>query len=146
MCPGFGTKMGWGSPVTLGLLALGVAALVATIAIERRSDHPFLDLRLFGNRMFSGAALANTAIGMLIVTQQLLQLAGRMKPVDAALLTLGYAAAVTFCMRAGEVLLRRYGDGRGAVPARQHRPAGGVRGHHRGLRAPGRPGVHVGVT
>lgn len=81
--------------------------------IEGRVRQPFLDLRLFRNRMFSGATLANfllnTSIGMLIVTQQLLQVAGGMKPLDAGLLTLGYAVTVIAFMRVGERLLRRYG-------------------------------------
>lgn len=109
----FGAKIGWSNPVTWALLVFGLAMLAATVVVEGRVAHPFLDLRLFRNRMFSGATLANfllnTAIGMLIVTQQLLQLAGGMKPFDAGLLTLGYAFTVIAFMRVGEVLLRRFG-------------------------------------
>ncbi len=109
----FGAKIGWASPITLALAAVAIVGLVLTVVIEGRVRQPFLDLRLFRNRMFSGATLANfllnTSIGMLIVTQQLLQVAGGMKPLDAGLLTLGYAVTVIAFMRVGERLLRRYG-------------------------------------
>lgn len=109
----FGAKIGWADPRTWLLLAAGIAMLVVTVAIERRAAQPFLDLHLFGNRMFTGAVIANfllnTAIGMLIVTQQLLQLAGGLTPLAAGLHTLGYAFTVIFFMRAGEILLRRFG-------------------------------------
>ncbi|MEP6642800.1 MAG: MFS transporter, partial [Gaiellales bacterium] len=49
---------GWGSGTVLGLLALGVAALAVFVVIERRSDHPLLDLALFRNRTFIGVMVA----------------------------------------------------------------------------------------
>jgi EmrB/QacA subfamily drug resistance transporter len=49
---------GWGSGTVLGLLALGVAGLAVFVLIERRSDHPLLDLALFRNRTFVGVMVA----------------------------------------------------------------------------------------
>jgi EmrB/QacA subfamily drug resistance transporter len=51
-----GNPEGWGSPVIL-ICLIGAAALLASfIAIERRSDHPMLDLSLFRNPAFNGVS------------------------------------------------------------------------------------------
>lgn len=42
----------WGDPVTTALLVLGAALLVAFVFIERRVDHPMMDLSLFRIRLF----------------------------------------------------------------------------------------------
>jgi len=44
---GEGRDWGWGSGRTLGLLALGVVALVAFVVVELRVAEPLMDLRLF---------------------------------------------------------------------------------------------------
>lgn len=65
--------------------------------------------------MITGALLSNFAvnmtIGMLIVSQQMLQLARpeRFDAWHAGLLTLGFAIAVISCIRIGEKLLQRFG-------------------------------------
>jgi EmrB/QacA subfamily drug resistance transporter len=51
-----GTQYAWGSPTVLGLAALGAAALVAFIVVERRAAEPVLPLRLFRDRNFSASA------------------------------------------------------------------------------------------
>ncbi|HET6482027.1 MAG TPA: MFS transporter, partial [Actinoplanes sp.] len=48
---------GPGAPVVFVSLAVGVAALVAFVLVERRSPHPMLPVRIFKNRAFSGANL-----------------------------------------------------------------------------------------
>ena len=51
-----GNPEGWGSPLILACL-IGAAALMALfIAIERRTDHPMLDLTLFRKRAFNGVS------------------------------------------------------------------------------------------
>jgi MFS family permease len=40
------TTWGWGSPRTLGLLALGLATLVAWVRLELAADQPLIDMRL----------------------------------------------------------------------------------------------------
>jgi EmrB/QacA subfamily drug resistance transporter len=47
---------GWGSPRTLGGLALTAALAAAFVAWERRTEHPMLDLSLFGNPRFTAAS------------------------------------------------------------------------------------------
>ena len=44
---------GFGSPVVLGLLATGVAAMALFIAIEKRVEQPMLDLDLFADRLLT---------------------------------------------------------------------------------------------
>jgi MFS family permease len=57
-----GHAWGWTSPAILGLLAAAAVLLGVFIWIERRVPAPMLDLRLFGQRVFSastGSALLN---------------------------------------------------------------------------------------
>ncbi len=56
-----GHAWGWGSPLTLLLLAGSAAVLAAFVAIERRRPHPMLDLSLFRERAFTGAAFSAVA-------------------------------------------------------------------------------------
>lgn len=51
-----GHAWGWVSPLTLSLIAVAVALLVAFIFVEWRRTHPMLDLTLFRSRVFSAAA------------------------------------------------------------------------------------------
>jgi EmrB/QacA subfamily drug resistance transporter len=50
---------GWGAPVTVALLAAGVALLAAFVAIERRSSHPLLPLRVLSDRNRAGSFAGN---------------------------------------------------------------------------------------
>ena len=68
----FGQEWGWNSARVMGILALGVAGLLAGALVESRSTHPIVDLRLFRNRVFVSAVasllcsmLALFAIGFL---------------------------------------------------------------------------------
>lgn len=54
---------GWGSGTTLSLIGLGLALLVAFVAIERRSSHPLLPLRIPLDRNRGGAYLTALAAG-----------------------------------------------------------------------------------
>jgi EmrB/QacA subfamily drug resistance transporter len=53
---------GWGDLLVTGSLVLGVAALLAFVAWERRAPHPMVPLRLFTNRNFAGANLATAFV------------------------------------------------------------------------------------
>jgi EmrB/QacA subfamily drug resistance transporter len=53
---------GWGDPLVTGSLVVGVAALLAFVAWERRARYPMLPLRLFTNRNFAGANLATAFV------------------------------------------------------------------------------------
>jgi EmrB/QacA subfamily drug resistance transporter len=81
---------GWGSATVLGLLALGVAALAVFVVIERRSDHPLLDLALFRNRTFVGVMVAAlllnfAAFAFLTYTSIWLQSLIGLSPIEAGL-------------------------------------------------------------
>lgn len=49
---------GWGDPVTLGMLAAGVALLAVFVAIQRRVAHPLLPMRVVLDRNRGGSYLA----------------------------------------------------------------------------------------
>jgi MFS family permease len=54
----FGQEIGWTSPLLLGLVAMGVAALVALPFVELRVANPIIQLSLFKNRVFLSANLS----------------------------------------------------------------------------------------
>lgn len=54
-----GGEWGWRHPGVMAPGALGAAAAVAFIALERRLAHPALDLSLFRSRIFSASVLAS---------------------------------------------------------------------------------------
>lgn len=111
----FGRQIGWTSPTTLGLAAVALAGGIAFVLLERSRDVPFIDFALFKNTTFTGATLSNFllngTIGLLIVSQQMLQIARPelFDPWRAGLLTVGYAVAIIGFIRVGEKLLRRFG-------------------------------------
>ncbi|WP_432989023.1 MFS transporter [Dactylosporangium sp. CA-233914] len=86
-----GGDAGWTAPSTLGAFALAALALVAFIVIERRTDHPMLDLHLFAKPSFGAlmvaAVLAQAAaFAYLPFTTVWLQQFRGLGPVDAGLL------------------------------------------------------------
>ncbi|MEU9161660.1 DHA2 family efflux MFS transporter permease subunit [Streptomyces sp. NPDC048424] len=89
---------GWGSPTTLGLLGLGVAAFAAFVLVELRSTRPMLDLSLFRSRTFvavmaAGLLLSGAAFSYLMYVSLWLQSAEGMSPVGAGLVLLPLSAA-----------------------------------------------------
>ncbi len=53
---------GWTSPAVLGSAALAVVALAIFVPIELRAQRPMLDVRLFRDRIFAGAAFAGFVV------------------------------------------------------------------------------------
>lgn len=111
----FGRQLGWASAPTLGLATVAIIGSVVFFLYERRRTSPFIDFGLFKNTTFTGATISNFVlngtIGVLIVSQQMLQIARPelFDPWKAGLLTLGYAVAIIAFIRVGEKLLRRFG-------------------------------------
>ncbi len=111
----FGRQIGWTSPTTLGLGGVAVLGTATFVRLERSREVPFIDFALFKNTTFTGATLSNFllngTIGLLIVSQQMLQIARPelFDPWKAGLLTIGYALAIIAFIRVGERLLRRFG-------------------------------------
>jgi len=58
-----GTTWDWGSPQIIGLAVLGVALIVAFVAVERRAAEPVLPLKLFRVRTFTLAAVISFIVG-----------------------------------------------------------------------------------
>ncbi|QGF25315.1 MFS transporter [Raineyella fluvialis] len=115
----FGKQLGWVSPMTLGLSAIAIVGLTVFVLWEKRQAAPFVDFALFRNTTFTGATISNfilnATIGLLIVSQQMLQKARTPGAPDyvsafqAGLLTIGYAVAIIAFIRVGEKLLQRFG-------------------------------------
>ena len=111
-----GNKMGWTSPVILGLGAASVVFGAAFFMIESKADNAFFDFKLFRNPTYTGATLSNFLLngvaGTLFVSLQLVQRGGTMSAQEAGGLTLGYAIAIIAFIRVGEKLLQRFGSRR----------------------------------
>jgi EmrB/QacA subfamily drug resistance transporter len=59
-----GRDYGWGSPTSLGLLALGVVSLIAFVACERRmGEAAILPLRVFSSSVFSLTSVTAVLVG-----------------------------------------------------------------------------------
>ncbi|MEV1248649.1 MFS transporter [Nonomuraea sp. NPDC049750] len=107
-----------------GRLAVAVAAIVIGLAFgawfvvrQLRLPEPLLDVRLFANRVVSGALgvflLAATALGgvYLLITQYL-QLVQGLSPLQAGLWVLAVAALLVLVSTASPILARRFRPGR----------------------------------
>ncbi len=109
-----GSKLGWGNPITLGLIAVAVVFGLIFFRIEVGNKSAFVNFALFHNPIYTGATISNFMLngiaGIVIVSMLLLQLGGKMTAKDAGMLTLGYAVAIMVFIRVGEKLLQRYGS------------------------------------
>lgn len=56
-------REGWGRPLVVGLLAAGLVLLAGFVAVELGSDHPMIDLDLFGRPAFAAVTMAAVANG-----------------------------------------------------------------------------------
>ncbi len=108
-----GNDFGWGSPLSLGLIAVTVIVGAIFLKIEAKSANAFFDFSLFKNSTYTGATISNFLLnavaGTLIVSLQLVQFGGNMTAQSAGILTLGYAIAIILFIRVGEKLLRSFG-------------------------------------
>ena len=94
-----GPHMGWTDPIVLVGLLGGLAAAVAFVFVERRAEHPLLDVRIFGNAaLAAGSAsllvLFALMLGSFLVVIQLLQAALGFSAVTAAAGLLPMAAGM----------------------------------------------------
>ena len=109
-----GNKLGWTSPFMLAMAAVTVIAGALFFVAEGKASGPFIDFKLFDNKIFTGATISNFMLngvaGMLIVSLQLVQLGGNLNAQQAGMLTLGYAIAIIAFIRVGEKLLQRFGS------------------------------------
>jgi EmrB/QacA subfamily drug resistance transporter len=87
------TSYGWTHPVTVGLLALGVASTAAFLRAESRAAEPIVPLRLFANRVFSivngvGFLIGAAMFGTIVYLPLYLQIVKGATPTAAGLLLL----------------------------------------------------------
>jgi len=110
---GQGSRIGWTSPVILGLAVLAVAALTVFYRFEKGNTNGFIDFNLFSNTTYRGATISNFllngAAGTLMVTLMLVQMGAGKTSFQAGLLTLGYLIAILLTIRVGEKLLQKWG-------------------------------------
>jgi EmrB/QacA subfamily drug resistance transporter len=110
-----GNALGWTSPQVLGLVAGGAVSLAAFAAVELRTAHPMLDLRLFRNRTFLGATvivatLAGSAFGAFVYLSLFLLDVGGGSPIEvglwlAPLALVAFVTSLAAGRRAGRVPL-----------------------------------------
>lgn len=110
---GQGARIGWSSPVILGLTALAIVALYGFYKIERSKENSFIDFNLFSNKTYTGATISNFLLngvaGTLIVVLTLVQVGAGRTSFQAGLLTIGYLVAILLTIRVGEKLLQKWG-------------------------------------
>ncbi|MFD7733132.1 MFS transporter [Kitasatospora phosalacinea] len=104
-------ERGWNDPLVLTTLAGAVLALAAFTALELRTAHPLLDLRLLRNPAFAGLAAAGllltaAAFAQLTYTGLWLQQVLHLGPLSAGLAVCPLAAAAFVTAPLGTRLLR----------------------------------------
>jgi EmrB/QacA subfamily drug resistance transporter len=122
---------GWGAPLTIALIVVGVALLAGFVLVEQRVDHPLLPLRVVLNRYRGGSYLAIgiTAIGLFGVFLFLtyyLQLTLHYSPVKAGLAFLPSIAMVMVTSTVSTALLLPRVGPRPLVPLGMLVAAGGA--------------------
>jgi EmrB/QacA subfamily drug resistance transporter len=108
-----GRSWGWGSPRTVGLLALSAAAFVVFVLIERRRRHPLLDLGLFAvwsrsAAYFSLALLAVSDFSIALLMSLYFQRVMKLTALDAGLRLLPITLATIVAAPAAGRLASRY--------------------------------------
>jgi EmrB/QacA subfamily drug resistance transporter len=97
---------GWVSPVTIGVLAAGLALLGVLVAVERVTASPMIDMRLFRNMRFT-AASASVAIsffallGFIFLVTQYFQVVHGYSPLSTGVRLLPVAASVAVASAVG---------------------------------------------
>ncbi|MDM4719900.1 MFS transporter [Micromonospora sp. WMMA1363] len=115
-----GQRLGWTSPVILGLFAVFGLALAGFIARELHTPSPMMDLRLFGHRVYRLGIVAIffcffSIYGMLLVTTQYLQNVRQFSPLDTGLLLLSLAATEMIMAPVAGRLAARHGPRRPVI-------------------------------
>lgn len=95
---------GWGSPEVLAALLGGAAAFVALVVVELRTDEPLLSFRLYRNRLFRNANLANfmssgALLGLLFLLPLYLQRLRGFSALESGLATFPQAIGVMLTAR-----------------------------------------------
>ncbi len=108
-------QWGWGSPVTVACIGLGLIGLGVFVSIERHSPHPMLDVALFRNPRFT-AASASVAIsffalqGFIFLVTQYFQFVKSYAPLGTGVRLLPVAGSVAVTSVVGTKLAVRVGN------------------------------------
>jgi DHA2 family multidrug resistance protein-like MFS transporter len=78
-----GSRIGWTSPITLGLAATALAFGILFLRTESRAPNAFVNFKLFRNSTYTGATLSNLLLngvaGMQLVSMTLVQIGGGLR-------------------------------------------------------------------
>jgi len=114
-----GGKVGWLSPMILGLGIVALITFILFYKIEKNKEDAFIDFNIFNNKTYKGATISNlllnSAAGTLIVTLSLVQLAAGLSTLKAGFLTIGYLIGILIAIKVGEKLLQKWGARRPMV-------------------------------
>ncbi|MCC5951694.1 MAG: MFS transporter [Acidimicrobiia bacterium] len=112
-----GSQFGWSSPLTLGLLGGAVAVLAVFVRTELRSRSPMMDVRVFGDPVYTTAIVTIFATlfgvyGMFLVITQYFQNVQGYSPERAGVLMLAYTVPTVICAPLAGQLAARVGGRR----------------------------------
>ncbi|MEN6460416.1 MAG: DHA2 family efflux MFS transporter permease subunit [Syntrophomonas sp.] len=62
-----GNQMGWGDPVIVAMLLVGIVNLIVMVVHELRCPEPVLDMRLFKNKLFTVSTITSSFIQVAMV-------------------------------------------------------------------------------
>jgi EmrB/QacA subfamily drug resistance transporter len=104
----------WTSPLVIGALSGSVLVITAFVVWERRSDHPMLPMRFFGNRRYSVAVAALALVmfallGMFFLMTQYLQFCLGFSPLKTGLGIAPIAAVLLVVAPLSALIVRRVG-------------------------------------
>ncbi|GAA3247309.1 MDR family MFS transporter [Pseudonocardia petroleophila] len=109
-----GSQFAWGSPVSLSLAGLGLAALVAAVFVELRAKEPVVPMTLFRERTVVLSVVASLVVGVVmfgstVYLGQYFQIARSYDPTTAGLLTLPLVGGLVVASTGSGQLISRFG-------------------------------------
>jgi EmrB/QacA subfamily drug resistance transporter len=108
-----GPNWGWTSPTTIILFFLSIFALIAFILLERRLQHPLVEMKLFSNPIFSimiTIMIIIQAVGIVFIFWAIfIQNVLQYSPLQAGLLLLPAMLPIIFMAPIGGYLRDKYG-------------------------------------
>jgi len=112
-----GPSQGWTSGLVLGAFAVAAVAGAAFLIVERRSDHPMLNLDFFRNPRFSGGATAISIaffslFGVIFLLTQYLQFVHGYSALEAGIRTAPVAIGLVIGSATAPRLAERFGTTR----------------------------------
>jgi EmrB/QacA subfamily drug resistance transporter len=110
---------GWASPEIIGLLIGSVVVLVAFVVAELHEHDPMMDVRVFGDRVYTAAIVTIFAVlfaiyGTMLVVTQYFQNIKDYSAIEAGFLMLAMTVPTVVCAPLAGRLVARYG-GRGVT-------------------------------